>query len=336
MNSRERVRRAIHFDTPDRIPIAHGVLPAAQLQYGAALEAILADYPDDFGWAYTDDLPPEQYPTRYQPGQQRDAFGTLWQSEALGMSGIPIAFPLAEWDAYAGYEWPEPDATPAAGRLHSAHLEGCDARWYARGGVIKFFEQLEQLRGMQNFLMDIALEPPGYRRLIDDMLDYNLRWLDKLLAHRYDGIVFADDWGGQQHLLIAPQKWRTVFKPAYAAMFEKVKAQGMNVHLHSDGMILDIIPDLIELGVDVLNCQAPVIGLDALREFAGAICFRTDLDRQTILPYGSPAQVKEHVHAVFDALGTSEGGLIAFGEVGPDVPLENVRAMYAAFVAYGQ
>jgi uroporphyrinogen decarboxylase len=336
MNSRERVQRAIRFQKPDRVPIAHGVLPAAQYKYGPALDAILAESPDDFGWSFMEDMQPKDYPSRYQPGKHYDEFGTLWHCETPGMAGIPVEFPLANWSAYATYRWPTPDAKPAPGRLHSAHLEGYDDRWYARGGLIKFFEQLEQLRGMENFLMDIALEPPEYRHLLDDMLDFSLRRIDNWLTYQYDSFVFADDWGGQRHLLISPKTWRRVFKPAYAAMFQKVKAKGWNMHLHSDGMILDIIPDLIEIGVDVLNCQATVIGLEALRDFAGKVCFRTDLDRQNVLPFGSPVQVKEHVHEVFEALGTPEGGLIAFGEIGPDVPLENVQAMYEAFAEYGQ
>jgi uroporphyrinogen-III decarboxylase len=89
------------------------------------------------------------------------------------------------------------------------------------------------------------------------------------------------------------------------------------------------------MGVRVINCQANVIGLDLLKKrFAGAVCFRTDLDRQKIMPFGTPREVKRHVVDVFDHLGTSKGGIIACGEVGPEIPLENVRAMYEAFASY--
>jgi len=87
--------------------------------------------------------------------------------------------------------------------------------------------------------------------------------------------------------------------------------------------------------VKVLNCQARVIGYDVLKKnFAGRVCFRTDLDRQAIMPFGTPAQVREHVKEVFDHLGTPAGGLIACGEISPDTPLENIRAMYQAFLDY--
>ena len=108
----------------------------------------------------------------------------------------------------------------------------------------------------------------------------------------------------------------------------------MDVHFHSDGNIIDIIPDLLDLGVTVLNCQSNVIGLDVLkRKLAGAVCFRTDLDRQRIVPFGTPPEVKAHVVDVFDHLGTRSGGIIACGEIGPDTPLANIRAMYEAFTS---
>jgi hypothetical protein len=79
-----------------------------------------------------------------------------------------------------------------------------------------------------------------------------------------------------------------------------------------------------------------VVGLDWIVEhLRGRIAFRTDIDRQRVLPFGSPADVSEKVRRVFEACGTPEGGLVAFGEAGPDVPLENVRAMYEAFRTYG-
>lgn len=335
MNSRERVQRAIHFQQPDRIPVSHGVLPAALEKYGVELEAILSEFSDDFGWEYTIKPKPEQYPAMYRVGYSKDEFGTQWRCLEGGLKGTPVGFPLADWEAYDSYQWPELLVGTPAYCIHSAHLEGNDERWYARGGVIKFFEQMEQLRGMEDLMLDIALIPHEFLRLLEDMLQFNLRWIDRWLECEFDGLVFADDWGSQRQMLINPKIWRKLFKPAYSEMFRKVKDAGWNVHLHSDGMIVDIIPDLIEIGVDVLNCQTMAIGLDKLRPFAGKVCFRTDLDRQHILPRGSPAQVKEHVQEVFDAVGTVDGGIIAYGEISPDVPLANVRAMYEAFRDYG-
>jgi uroporphyrinogen decarboxylase len=337
MGSRTRVRAAIEFGRPDRVPISHAVLPAAQLKHGAALNEILAEYREDFGWDYMADLPVESYPPLYKAGRNRDAFGTVWHGEWAGICGIPVEWPVGELDRYAEYQWPEDfSAGPPLRRQYSGHLCGFDERWYARGAWITYFEQLQQLRGMENLLMDLATEPPELERLLDDLLAFNLRWLDKWVKLEYEGLHFADDWGDQRGLMINPAQWRRVFKPRYAEMFRKVRDAGMHVWYHTDGRVNDIFGDLIEIGVQVINCQVAVIGHDWLTANArGRVAFRTDIDRQHVLPFGSPARVKEEVQRVFEACGTTAGGLIACGEVGPDVPLENIRAMYEAFRQYG-
>ena len=337
MNSRERVKRAIRFQSPDRAPISHAVLPAAMIKYGEALAEILTEFREDFGWDYMQDLPRDQYPALYTQGRNADDFGTVWHVETEGICGIPVVWPISDLSRYDEYEWPDVfDAGPPSGRLYSGHMEGFDERWYARGAWITYFEQLQQLRGMENFLMDTAFEPKGYVRLLDDLLEFNLAWIDKWTQYEYDGLHFADDWGEQHRLLINPKTWRRVFKPRYAEMFKRVHDAGMDVWFHTDGCIRDIFGDLIEIGVDVVNSQTSVVGLDWVAEnVRGKIAFRTDLDRQRVVPFGSPSEVKEEVHRVFEACGTPDGGVVACGEVGPDVPLENIRAMYEAFIEYG-
>lgn len=191
---------------------------------------------------------------------------------------------------------------------------------------------------MENLLADIALESREFYRLADDLLAFNLRWIEKWVAlQHYDGLHFADDWGDQRRLMIRPETWRRIFKPRYSEMFRRVKDAGMVVWYHSDGHINDIFEDLIEIGVDVINSQVKVVGLDwVARNVRGKVAFRTDIDRQHVLPLGSPAQVKEEVHCTFEACSTPTGGLIACGEIAPEVPLENIRAMYEAFREYGR
>lgn len=100
MDSKERVKRAISFDHPDRVPISHAVLPAAQLKYGQALTDILADFRDDFGWDTMQDLPVEGYPAVYRKGRNTDDFGTVWHSEWLGVCGIPVEWPIRDLSRY--------------------------------------------------------------------------------------------------------------------------------------------------------------------------------------------------------------------------------------------
>jgi uroporphyrinogen decarboxylase len=337
MNSRERVKRAISFQYPDRVPISHAVLPAAQLKYGQALNEILAQYTEDFGWDHMEDMPQEDYPALYKGGRNVDDFGTVWYGEWKGICGIPIDWPIKHLDRYQEYEWPEDfSADPPSGRLYSGHMVGFDDRWYARGAWITYFEQLQQLTGMEYFLMEIAKESKNFYRLLDDLLAFNLRWIDRWIDKEYDGLHFADDWGAQHSLMIRPESWRRIFRPRYAEMFKRVKDAGKNVWYHSDGYINDIFGELIEIGVDVINCQVPVIGHDWIaRNVRGKVTIRTDIDRQQIMPFGSPAQVKEEVQRTFEACGTSEGGIVACGEIAPEVPLENIRAMYEAFIEHG-
>lgn len=338
MNSRERAIRAVEFGEPDRPPISHAVLPAAQLKYGEPLNEILAEFREDFGWDALPDLPLEKFPPLYMPGRNRDAFGTVWEVEWAGICGIPVEVPIPDLDRYHEYRWPADfTAGPPSHRQYSGHCCGRDDRWYSRGAWITYFESLQQLRGMEEFFMDLASEPPQLERLMDDMLAFNLRWIDQWTALEYDGLHFADDWGDQRGLMISPATWRRLFKPRYAEMFRRVREAGIHVWYHSDGGIREIIGDLIEIGANVINCQIAVVGHDWVAANArGKVAFRTDIDRQRIMPFGSPAEVREEVQRVFEACGTPDGGIVACGEVGPDVPLANIRAMYEAFRDYGR
>jgi hypothetical protein len=335
MESRERVLRAINFGKPDRPPISHAILPSAQYYFGDALKRITDAVPEDFGWSLLPDLPPEKLPPLYKEGENRDEFGTLWKCTVWGRCGIPIDYPIAaDWSNYREFQWPVFAAGVPKYRLYSGHMAGTSDAYYARGGWITFFEQMQQLHGFEPTLVDLGSGRPEIYRLRDDLLQFNLDWLDRWLAHDYQGIHFADDWGSQTGMLISPQMWRTFFKPAYAAMFGKVKKAGLHVWYHSDGNITSILPDLEELGVDVLNCQSSVIGVENLKPYVGKMCFRTDIDRQHVLPFVSPDEVRRFIHELFESLGTSDGGIVACGEVIEDVPLANIEAMYQAFLDF--
>lgn len=336
MSSRERVVRAIRFGRPDRPPISHAILPSAQYHYGEALKAITDNVPEDFGWRFLPDLPREGLPPLYKQGLNTDDYGTVWRVTDEGRCGIPQQCPIAEdWSNYGAYRWPPvfPAGIPKF-RLYSGHMAGQSPDYYARGGWFVFFEQLQQLHGFEATLVDIATDRPEIYHLRDRLLEFLLAWLDRWLGQDYQGLHFADDWGSQTALLIAPNRWRAFFKPVYRELFRKVKQGGRDVWFHSDGQILDILPDLVEVGVDVLNCQASVMDRGELKRYAGRLCFRTDIDRQHILPFVTPAQVKDYIQTLFHDLGTAEGGIVACGEISEDVPLANIRAMYEAFLEF--
>jgi len=336
MESRERVVRAIKFQKPDRPPISHAILPSAQYKYGEKLSEIINSFHEDFGWHLLPDLPIENLPPLYKLGRHSDDWGTGWYVTVEGRCGIPVVYPIKpDLSDYNSFKWPEIfSAGVPKYRLYSGHMSGQSDEYYARGAWIIFFEQMQQLVGFENLLVALTLQTPEVYRLRDDLLEFNLKWLDKWLQNDYQGIHFADDWGSQDNLLIPPALWRAFFKPVYKEMFSKVKKKGLDVWFHSDGNILEIMPDIIELGVDVLNCQASVMDMNKLKKYAGEIAFRTDIDRQQVLPFVSPREVKEYVFKLFHNLGTPDGGIIACGEISEDVPLENIRAMYEAFTEF--
>jgi len=127
--------------------------------------------------------------------------------------------------------------------------------------------------------------------------------------------------------MIAPAKWRSFFKPAYHALFAKVKAAGRDVWYHSDGNILEIIPDLIEAGVEVVNPQVGANGLEELRRVCqGKICVDLDLDRQ-MFPFWKPADIHAHVREAVETLGSPAGGLFFFAPIEAGLPLANIEAI---------
>ena len=117
---------------------------------------------------------------------------------------------------------------------------------------------------------------------------------------------------------------------------DAVHAAGKHFYFHTDGCTLDILPDLIEIGVDVINPQFSSMDLEAVAEVcAGRVCISSDIDRQRLLPRGSPREIREHVRSVVRLFGGPEGGLIGRAEIGPDVPLENAEAVFCAFAEFG-
>ncbi|MFA5468723.1 MAG: uroporphyrinogen decarboxylase family protein [Sphaerochaetaceae bacterium] len=335
MLPKERVKRAISFNYPDRIPISHAVLPVAQFAYGEELKELLLQVDEDFGWSALPDLAPENYPPQYKKGHHADGFGTIWYGEKAGICGIPKIYPLEDLDNLSSYEWPDFEVGQPSHKLYSGHVDNTNQRYYSRGGWIVFFEQAQQLRGFNQFMVDLALDNPQNNKFLDELLEFNLNYVDKWIKHGYDGLHFADDWGTQRALMISPDLWRKKFKPAYKEMFRKVRDAGLDVHFHSDGQIKDILPDLIEVGASVINCQAYLVGLDLIKkEYKGKVCFRTDLDRQHTMVHGTPEEVRIHIRDVFTHLGDATGGIIACGEIGDDTPIANIRAMYDEFLNF--
>jgi uroporphyrinogen-III decarboxylase len=187
------------------------------------------------------------------------------------------------------------------------------------------------LRGFEAVLLDLAEEREEAYQLRDLILKHILDRIEALRAFDVDGFLLRDDWGAQDRLLLSPTLWRKFFQPAYRQIAAASQAAGKHLEFHTDGQTRDILPDLVEIGCQVLNPQMTVVGIDWLsRTLGGRVCLHTDLDRQHILPHGTPDEVAHHVHEALAAFGRFNGGCLGGGEISPDVPLENAEAMLRA------
>jgi len=331
MTSRERVRRAVEMTGPDRIPITHVTLPGAFTKHGGALHDLYARYPADsvnVGSATYGEYGP-------QIGvPSRDAWGALWVRYTDEHKGQVVGHPLADWDALRAFA--PPDTTSDALLAEMArNLAGNAGQRYTLADGDTLWQRMFYLRGYQQTLVDLLDAPERCVALRDLILDVMRRRVDRLCRMQgLDGVHFRDDWGTQTALMIRPQLWREMFKPAYAMLFVPLRDAGKHVWFHSDGVITDIIPDLLEIGVQVLNPQVDAIGRERLAALcAGRVCIEGDIDRQWLLPHGTPEQVRAAVRADVAAFWR-RGGYIGRGEIAGDVPLANAAAMLDEFMTY--
>ncbi len=338
MTSRERYIRALTFTGPDRVPVMHRTLPGTFRKLGPALEDLYARHPGDVllspstrGWfAFKRGVGESSAAAR----GTRDEWGCVWDSLTDDYLGQVVGHPLDDWERLAGYRWPEPttgiqgveemvDAVKADGHQHYTLIE-----------VGTLWHRTNWLRGFENSLVDVIEDRPELYELRDRLTDFLLKRVEILLRHRglIDGILVNDDWGTQQALMISPEHWRKVYKPAYARIVAAIKAGGCFAHLHTDGVTQEIMFDLIEIGFDELNPQMSCMDIETVgRRFGGRVCFRADMDRQWTLPFGTPADVTALVERLFKAFGQQHGGYVGYGQVGTDVPLANAEAMLQAF-----
>ena len=333
MNSRERVTRAIERRGPDRIPITHATLPGAIARYGAALEALYRRYPSDVvsvGGATAGEYGP-------QAGvPSRDTWGSLWVRHTDEHKGQVVGHPLADWRALADYAPPDTASDAIVARVEARLVANAGQR-YAMADGDTLWQRMFYLHGYQATLEDLLLDPGRCVALRDMILKVMVRRVERLCRlDALDGVHFRDDWGTQQALMIRSSLWRELFLPAYTRLFALVRGAGKHVWFHSDGAIAEIVPDLLAAGVQVLNPQVGAVGRAQLVALCrGRACVEADIDRQWTLPYGTPEDVRAAVQEDVDAFAGPDGGYIGRGEAAGDVPLENMAAMFDAFVRGG-
>ncbi len=197
------------------------------------------------------------------------------------------------------------------------------------------FTTITFLARFEEVLINLYMQPQRLERLIDVVFNFEESLIHEVSKIGVDAIAFLDDWGTQNGLIIAPEQWRKTFKPRYRKQFDLVHQEGMYVYFHSCGYIYSIIPDFIEIGVDVLNVSQPnLYDIPKLgRDFGGKVCFCCPVSYQTTGISGKPDEIEKYTEHLFEHLGKFSGGLIGYAEEYHSIGMseENYRASIRGF-----
>ena len=304
--------KAMLFDHPEHIPVGVSILPAAWIKHRETLDEIVARHPILFGERGDKKRDYDAVGGTYVAGEHVDGWGCVWSNVNTGRESIVTGHPVPTREAVHALAMPEEDAGLPHGFMYL---------------------RLADLRGFEELMIDFAEEPPELQMLIDVVLEYDMRQA-KLKLDGMEGTgqiaTFGDDLGMQNGLAVGALKWRRYLKLCYARIYKLFRDAGHYVYMHTDGHIYEIIPDLVECGVNVINPQIGANGLDNLVAVCkGKVCVDLDLDRQ-MFPFWTPAEIDAHVREAAEKLGAPEGGLWLHAEIADDVPLENVEAICSA------
>jgi uroporphyrinogen decarboxylase len=350
MKPRERVETALNHETPDRCPMQisftpefadrlykdlqlkgsnihnpHGGGNTYELERALGEDMLLTSV----GWAnsyYLDDKPyVDEWGIGWDIQPYQTPFGTGHYTEIVG-------HPLADQAALRDYQPPDPNRTELYIASQQMIEEFKHEYWIVGVTVTTIFETAWALRGYEQMMLDMALDPGLADHILDIPYHYHLVAAKKLVTLGVDMIWIGDDVGAQNRMLISPGMWRQFLKPRMADFISEIKSLNpqLKVAYHTDGNIAPIIPELIEIGLDVLNPIQPAsMDPEQLKKAYGdQLCFWGTIDEQRTLPFGEPSDVRAEVHQRLETVG-QDGGLILSPthHVQLDTPLENFWMM---------
>lgn len=357
MDSRERTLAALCHKEADRPPLYVSLTPQLAgnlsghhgLAYEEPLDAMESARISHMGLltkmgvdiVATAPTTDPAHPTITHPdGRIINEWGMVFRQAGLyaEFAEFPLAHARFESDI-AAYPFPDPHVS---GRYDTAReMMTTYAGTHAVIGDVEtmFFELSWYLTGMEKFLMDLLLEAEYQPHLMDRIMNYILEAGKILIGMGVDILWCGDDFGSQQGMIMDPDLWRRVFKPRIRYMFEEFRKVRPDIKIawHSCGSILPIIPDFIEIGLDILNpIQPQAAGMDPayLKSTYGKdLVFFGGIDVQHLLPYGSPQEIRDEVHRRIEILGKDGGYIIAPAHnIQPDTPIENVLAFFEAVI----
>jgi len=239
-------------------------------------------------------------------------------------------------DDLKSYDWPTSDWWDFSDLPAMIDRLQQDGPYHVRFRLGSFFEEAWGLRGLEQFMLDIAMQPaiPAYimERIVEVHLE-NLKTVLELAGDRLDMVYTYDDVATQNSLMISPDHWRKLVKPHHQKILDLIHSYGKPAMYHCDGAIAPLIPELIEMGVNVLNpIQPDAKGMEPARlkaEYGQELTFHGGVDIIRTLPKGTPEQVKQEVRARVEVLGQGGGYIMCSSHhIQPDTSLDNVLAMY--------
>jgi len=330
------MRRAVNYEAVDRIP--------TQINYTTVMGQKIADHfkisvdrlPDFLGnHMMRVDL---RYPGRLSDdGEVKfDWWGVGFDTKEEGY--FAAVSPLQENPELDNHLWPDPQDPQLLKDAEQIIKAYGDTYFLTPNFGFVLFERAWTLRGFEQFFMDMATDPGFTNDLLDRITEIQLALIHRYLDLGVDGGYFGDDYGAQKNLLFSPRMWRKFIKPRLAQLFAPFRERGLPVLMHSDGQIQKILPDLVEIGLTTLNpVQPEVIDHAWLREnFRGDLAFYGGISTQTVLPYGSPDEVRKAVSDCAAELSPDGTGLLIAPShrMMTDIPMVNVVAMLDAFRAF--
>ncbi len=323
--SRELVKQSLAFSGPKRIPMRlPDPYPNDFIGAGVAPDPSRAGVP----WHETAD-----------GWEMTDEWGNTWRRLEGFSKGEVAEGVLTDWNAFADYEFPKYDLPEQYDRMASIFRSNPDK--YHIAHIPGFpFSIARKMRRMEHFLMDLVLEKDNATSLLQKIEQVLATMITHIATTDADAIMLAEDWGTQDRLLINPSMWREMFKPGFDRLCTLAHNRGLAVFMHSCGHIYEIIPDLIEVGVDVLQFDQPRLhGIDDLaRDFGGKVHFWCPVDIQTTLQTNNPNLIEQDAAEMIAKLGAFGGGFIAGYYTGNEAIGLSPQAQdiaCQAFVKYG-
>ena len=253
------------------------------------------------------------------------------------ISPLRNAKSLKEIEEYPMQDYSEWDDSHMAAEVRQAHDEGhMVSAW-----VGHMYESAWQIRGYEQFLIDTIERPAWAECILERIFQNNLIAARAAAKAGADKIATGDDVANQKALMFSKDTWKKLIHSRWAKVWGEVKSINPKSYIwyHSDGNITDIVPDMVEAGLDILNpLQPECLDIDAIhRRFGKRLTFDGCIGTQSTMPWGTPDEVRARVKEVVDKYGRSGGLMIAPTHVlEPEVPLENIDAFFETCRTYGK